>query len=126
DDSDVVPNPNDPASVPPSTVGPDQLVTPGDPDGVVVEDPGQLAGSPPTIVPSLWSGWPSSWYPPLWNGQAQQLVDTAWMCLDYNSAVFAAMPPYLVDAAPSLTADWLNCPDPDLYGCWEDFARELF
>src|SRR5262245_65936442 len=66
---DIVPNPNDPATVPPSTVGPDQLVNPGDPDGVVIEPTTTFAGSPPSIIPSAWSGWPAEWWPPLWNGQ---------------------------------------------------------
>jgi HK97 family phage portal protein len=36
------------------------------------------------------------------------------------------MPPYLVDAAPTLDADWLNNPDPDQYTSWEEFAKSLF
>ena len=36
------------------------------------------------------------------------------------------MPPYLVGAAPSLAADWLTNPDPDLYGSWIEFAKQLF
>ena len=36
------------------------------------------------------------------------------------------MPPYLVGASPSLPADWLNNPDPDLYTSWEEFAKQLF
>ena len=71
DDSDIVPNPNDPAANPPASVGPDQLVNPGDPDGVEVPVAGHLTSHLPAIVPSLWSGYPSSWYPPLWNSHVQ-------------------------------------------------------
>src|SRR4029450_7734615 len=89
---DIVPNPNDPASVPPSTVGPDQLVTPGDPSGVRVPGTG-TDWAPPRIIPSAWSGWPADWWPPYWNGQqAQALTDTAWMCLDLNSSVLSTSP----------------------------------
>jgi HK97 family phage portal protein len=36
------------------------------------------------------------------------------------------MPPYLVNAATSLQADWLRNPDPDVYTSWEEFAKTLF
>jgi HK97 family phage portal protein len=36
------------------------------------------------------------------------------------------MPPYLVDAPPSINADWLNNPEPDVYTSWEEFAKQLF
>jgi HK97 family phage portal protein len=125
---DITPNPNDPASVPPSTVGPDQLVQPGDPDGVVLTGADPPAWQPPTIIPSAWSGWPAEWWPPYWNGSMQTtLTDTAWMCVDYNAQQLSTMPPYLKDAAPSLQADWLNNPDPDAYpGGWSEFAHQLF
>jgi HK97 family phage portal protein len=58
--------------------------------------------------------------------QVATLTDTAWACLDLNSSVLASMPPYLVDPAPTLNADWINNPDPDVYTCWEEFARQLF
>ena len=59
DDSDIVPNPNVPAANPPASVGPDQLVNPGDPDGVETPAAGTTSHLP-AIVPSLWSGYPSS------------------------------------------------------------------
>jgi HK97 family phage portal protein len=123
---DIVPNPNDPASVPPSSVGPDQLVVPGDPHGVVLEGTDTPAGLPPRILPSAWSGWPAEWWPPAWGSTlSQALTDTAWMCIDLNASVFSEMPPYLVDAAPSLSSDWLTNPDPDVYFAWEEFAKQL-
>ena len=125
DDSDIVPNPNDPAANPPASVGPDQLVNPGDPDGVEFPVAGTTSHLP-AIVPSLWSGYPSSWYPPLWNSHAESLTDTAWTCIDLNASLLATMPPYLVDAAPTLDAGWLVNPEPTLYASWCEFAKELF
>src|SRR5947207_4716708 len=117
----VVPNPNDPLAVPPSTVGPNQLVTPGDPHGVTV-DPTEPPYSPPPprIVASGWSGWPADWATPNWSNSTQHLTDTAWMCVDKTARALSTMPPYLVDAAPTLSADWMNNPDPDLYVSWEE------
>ena len=48
---------------------------------------------------------------------------TAWAALDLNSSVFASMPPYLVNASASLPQDWLSNPEPQVYNCWQDFAR---
>jgi len=124
-DEGVVPNPNDPASVPPSTVGPDQLVTPGDPHGVTVTGTDLPAGPPPRIVASGWSGWPADWNTPNWSNQLQRLTDTAWLCVDKTARALSTMPPYLVDAADTLSADWMNNPDPDLYVSWEEFCKSL-
>jgi HK97 family phage portal protein len=124
DDGPVTPNANDPASVPPGTVGPPSAV-PGDPDGVVLLSEGEPSPWPRSIVrPSAWSGWPAEWSTPLW-GHAQALTDTAWLCVDLNSSVMSIMPPYLVNAAPSLSADWLVNPDPDRYHSWVQFAKAL-
>jgi HK97 family phage portal protein len=125
---DVVPNENDPASVPPSTVGPDQLVTPGDPHGVAFagDDPPLVSSR---IIPSPWSGWPADWWPPYWGSGGSSmasLTDTAWGAIDLNASVLSTMPPYLVNAAPTLNADWLNNPNPDVYTSWEEFAKQLF
>jgi HK97 family phage portal protein len=123
--SDEVPNGNDPADVPPATVGPPAAV-PGDPHGVVVTgDPGFT--SPPRIVPSAWSGWPADWAPPFWgNSQLGALTDTAWACLDLNSSLLATMPPYLVGAPGSLDTSWVRNPEPLTYTSWEEFAKQLF
>jgi HK97 family phage portal protein len=43
-----------------------------------------------------------------------------------NSNVFSAMTPYLVDAPPSLNAEWLRNPNPDVYTSWEEFAKRLW
>lgn len=81
------------------------------------------------ITPSPWAGWPTDWLDPTWNGYAgfNALVDTAWACLDLNSSVIGAMPPYLTRAGeviPSKT--WMSNPDPDKYVSWDDFAKEAF
>ena len=124
-DVPTTPNGNDPATVPPATVG-DDTYRPGDPDGFVLDTSAGSGRGRARIVPSPWSGWPAEWDTPLWGGQAAILSDTAWAALDLNSSVFASMPPYLVDASPSLPADWLTNPHPDVYNCWQDFARQLF
>lgn len=109
----------------PGTVGP-PTATPGDPDGVVFV-PGEDGTAPPPVPrPSAWSGWPADWNTPAWTDHAAALADTAWACLDLNSSVLASMPPYLIDPADTLNADWLNNPDPDRYASWEDFAKQLF
>src|SRR5262245_29387572 len=123
---DIVPNPNDPASVPPSTVGPDQLVAPGDPSGVTIEGADTFTGPPPRIIPSAWSGWPGEWWPPNWSGRMSQLTDMAWLCLDKNSKALATMPPYLVNVAPSLNVGWLANPQPGVYTSFSEFTRQLF
>lgn len=97
------------------------------PPGISVEGGTSMAGGPPPrVVPSAWAGWPADWQTPAWGPTLASLTDTAWACLDLNSSVLASMPPYLVDAAPSLSADWLTNPDPDLYPSWEEFAKQLF
>lgn len=119
------PNSN-PAGAPPASVGPPDAV-PGDPDGLTIT--GETADwSPPRIVPSAWSGWPPDWYTPYWGsggGIQSNLTDTAWMCIDFNASQLQAMPPYLKNAAPSLQADWLNNPDPDVYSGWGEFMKQL-
>lgn len=116
------PNDNDPASVPPGTVGPH---TTGDAHGVqmIPYEPGPPAFPPPRAQP--WAGWPSEWQTPNWFGRVETLTDTAWMCLDRNAGVIASMPPYLVGASSSLPVDWLNNPDPDTYVSWFEFAKQL-
>ena len=107
---EIVPNPNDPASVPPATVGPPAAV-PGDPHGVEIVDGGPSI-PPPRVVRVRLVGLAGRLVPPTWNGQLDALTDTAWTCLDLNSSVLATMPPYLVGAADNLDAGWLRNPEP--------------
>jgi HK97 family phage portal protein len=125
--ADEVPNGNNPADVPPGTVGPDGAV-PGDPHGVLLVDDGPPAPPWPRsrFTASPWSGWPAEWATPSLYGRVQSLTDTAWACLDKNSGALATMPAYLVGASPSLPVDWLNNPDPEQYPSWWAFIRQLF
>ena len=100
---------------------------PATPPGVTVEGGGGTTGPLPRIVPSPWAGWPPDWNTPMWGPwPLAALTDTAWSCIDLNARVLASMPPYLVDAAPSLSADWVTNPDPDVYTSWDEFAKSLF
>ena len=117
------PNANDPVTAAPGTVGPPD-VNPGDPSGFEVTGESS-SWFPPSIVPSAWSGWPADWATPNWGGAVQTLADTAWMCIDLNSSLLSTMPPYLVGAAPSLSSDWLNNPQPETYASWEEFMKQL-
>jgi HK97 family phage portal protein len=122
--SDEIPNANDPAAAAPGTVGPPSAAA-GDPHGVVLAGDSPPPSGLPRIVPSAWSGWPDGWATS-WYGPSRVLVDTAWMCLDLNSSLISTMPPYLVNAAPTLSADWLVNPNPDLYTSWEEFAKQAW
>ena len=62
----------------------------------------------------------------MWNNHVQSLTDTAWTCVDLNASLLSTMPPYLVNAAPTLDAGWLVNPEPSLYTSWEEFAKQLF
>jgi HK97 family phage portal protein len=120
----LLPNGNDPATHPPATVGP-PTARPGEVGAIEIidEGPGRRRTGPPPAAP--WSGWPAEWATPNWYGQVQQLTDTAWACLDKNASIFSSMPPYLVGASPSLNADWMTNPDPNMYGSWNEFAKQL-
>ena len=123
----VEPNENDPATHEPGTVGPEQLISSGDPDGIMLLGEPGLYTAPSTFTASPWSGWPSGWNTPNWsNTSPTSLGDTAWMCLDLNASALSTMPPYLVGAPPSLDAGWLTNPNPAIYTSWEEFAKQLF
>jgi HK97 family phage portal protein len=122
---ELIPNDNAPESVPPATVGPPSA-RPGDARGVLVEEGGGGVPPVPVMRAAPWSGWPAEWNTPNWDGFVQRLTDTAWFCVDLNASVLATMPPYLVEAPPTLDAGWLQNPDPDVYTSWEEFAKQLF
>ena len=110
----------------PRGVGSDAV--PGDPNGVVVDptEPAFSPPAPPRVLVQPWSGWPADWSTPAWNGHYQRLLDTVWLCQDINTGILSTMPPYLTGSAPSLDAEWLRNPDPDVYASWEEFARVLW
>ena len=105
--------------------------------GLIVEGDPPTVGPRPgdvTVLPAVrstvpvqpWAGWPAEWQTPNWYGRVEALTDVAWSCLDLNSSLLSAMPPYLVNARESLDADWLNNPNPLVYSSWEEFAKQLF
>lgn len=118
------PNGNVPPASDPNTVGP-PLQSGGDPNGVEIVASDGGGSSPPLIHASRWDGWPDPWFPPIMAPRVAALSDVAWSCLDLNSRVFGAMPPYLLGASDGLPRDWLTNPDPDQYGSWSQFARQL-
>ena len=123
---DDTPNTNPPPATPPSVAVPDY--TPGS-EGAIELDIGP-PGTPwprSSLHASPWDGWPANWSLPglAGDGRVENLIDTAWIALDLNAAVYASMPPYLVGASPNLSADWIVNPSPDHYNAWSDFAHAL-
>jgi len=117
-------NGNDPALNPPATVG--ATARPGDPHGLEIVDDGGTPRGPTRFTASPWSGWPAEWSPPIL-GQFEDLVDTAWMCLDLNASVISTMPPYtLTGGLLARPPGWLDNPDPEMYTSWEEFAKQLW
>ena len=119
------PNGNDPADVPPATVGPTEYRA-GEAGAleIIDEGPGIPRSGPPPAAP--WSGWPAEWNTPSW-GQVNTLVDTAWLCLDLNSSIISTMPPYATQGNGITTPPtWLANPDPDLYSSWDEFAKQAW
>lgn len=120
---------------PPSSVGPDW--NPGDPDGLELTgfDAATETRSLPWVQPSPWSGWPQDWQTPPFTTQQgfnmqvglQKLIDIAWACLDMSSNVVSAMPVYLLRNGQIIPpVQWMTNPDPTVYTCWQEFAKQLF
>jgi HK97 family phage portal protein len=120
----VEPNDN-PAGVPPASVGPPDA-TSGDAHGFILDyEPSAPSLPPPSIIPSAWDGWPAEWWTPAW-GRVQELADLAWACVDLNARILSTMPPYIVNGATTLDTSWKTNPDPEIYTSWEEFAKQLF
>lgn len=113
----VVPNDNGPADY-----------SPGDPGGVEFAGEVTESRSLPFPVPSPWSGWPAEWGTPNWQaGKLNQLIDTAWNCLDLNASVLASMPVYRMKSGRIVEPlSWMGNPDPSIYTSWYEFAKQLF
>lgn len=80
-------------------------------------------------LPSPWSGYPANWEPPGWqiNAGVNKLVDIAWQCLDLQSNIVSAMPVYQTKKGKIIDPEeWMNNPDPAIYTCWQEFAKQLF
>lgn len=118
--------PNENTATPPS-VGPG--ARPGDPDGLVLEGEDTFSGELAAIHPSPWDGWPAHWNVPSWGlgGHFDNLVDTAWTCIDLNASVLASMPVLRVrDGTVIDPTSWMAVPDPSIYASWDEFAKQLF
>jgi len=91
-----------------------------------IVDEGGTPRGPTRFTASPWSGWPVEWATPIL-GQFENLVDTAWMCLDLNASIIATMPPYALTGGELRSPpSWLGNPDPDLYTSWHEFAKQLW
>lgn len=104
--------------------------SPGDPHGVEVESYEGEARSLSFPLPTPWSGYPSEWSTPNWGSSANglnQLIDTAWACIDLNSSVLSAMPVYRTQSGQIVSPmSWMTNPDPDIYSSWQEFCKQLF
>lgn len=104
--------------------------SPGDPDGLEIEPGEEIAvRALPFPSPTPWSGWPAEWSTPNWSAQSglNNLIDTAWACLDLNSRVLAGMPVYRLKSGQVIEPrTWMSNPDPDIYTSWQEFAKQLF
>lgn len=114
--------------VTPNDNGPEDY-EPGDPNGI--ELTGELTESRSLVTPfsSPWNGWPSDWATPNWqsNTGISRLVDIAWACLDLNSNIVSAMPVYRLRNGQIIEPkQWMMNPDPNIYTCWQEFAKQLF
>lgn len=112
---------------PSSTVGPRSSA--GDPEGLVLEGEETYSGELAAIHPSPWAGWPADWNVPNWGfgGHFNNLVDTAWMCIDLNASVLSSMPVFRTrDKKIIESPSWMTNPDPSIYASWAEFAKELF
>jgi hypothetical protein len=114
----ITPNDNGPANT-----------NPGDPDGFEYQASETEARSLPVPAPSAWDGWPSGWDVPNWQVDTgiNKLVDIAWACLDLNSNIVSAMPVYQMRGGKIIDPEmWMDNPDPTIYTCWQEFAKQLF
>ena len=119
------PNDNPPASVPPATVGPhdDRVIR----TGRVHRRWCRYTPWPGSRRPQAWAGWPAEWQTPNWYGRvaASDRHRLGLPRLEQRHSRRRCRP-YLVGASPTLPADWMNNPDPDLYTSWDEFAKQLF
>lgn len=117
----VTPNENGPADI-----------HAGDPNGIEILGEPLESRALPVPLPTPWDGWPSDWGTGWSQGgaidaQLGKLVDIAWACLDLNSNIVSSMPIYrLRDGRIIEPTSWMTNPDPDIYTCWQEFAKQLF
>ena len=117
------------ADVVPNAAGDDPDYRPGTEGAldIIGDDLEQRALSIP--APSAWSGYPANWNVPDWqvNQGINSLVDIAWQCLDLQSNIVSAMPVYQTKNGRIVDPEqWMANPDPEIYSCWQEFAKQLF
>ena len=113
--------------MPPASVGPPDAA-PGDPDGVSLleSEPAPpnraAAGDHAVAVGRLAGGVVAARV----GTASPALTDMAWACIDLNARALATMPPYLVDAAPTIDAGWLTQPGPGHLLQLGELRKQLF
>lgn len=84
----------------------------------------------PVLNASAWDGWPTGWNTPDWKQLStgvNKLVDIAWQCLDIQSNIVSSMPVYLTKGGRIVEpVTWMANPDPAIYSCWQEFAKQVF
>lgn len=102
----------------------------GDPNGLVIDIPLTESRGLSIPPPSAWDGFPTGWQTPDWNSAdagITKLADIAWGCVDLNAQIIASMPVYQLRNGQIMDPEqWMSNPDPDIYTCWQEFARQLF
>lgn len=90
------------------------------------------------IQAAPWEGWPGDWQTPWstfgdWGRGMGRLNDVAWNAIDLNSGILATMPTFVRDRSGARTdpddlgaPSWLLNPEPLVYTCWEDMARQAW
>lgn len=119
----------EPTGITPNDNGPDTF-NPGDPDGIEFVGDALEARALPILSASGFDGWPTGWATPDWQKVTtgvDKLVDIAWQCLDLQSNIVSSMPVYRTkNGAVVDPVQWMNNPDPTIYSCWQEFAKQVF
>jgi HK97 family phage portal protein len=104
--------------------GNDHVMYPAETTPVMTE-----AMSVPPVMP--WSGWPVEWDTPNWGSSAGvpnmiSKISTVYGCIDMNSSILAAMPPYrLVGKTVVSPVAWMNNPQPEVYTGWIEAMKQV-
>jgi len=125
-------NPNIDPPPPPETVGPNASEGFGN-QHVMYPAASQLPYTQGIYAPPVmpWSGWPVEWNTPNWGGalgmaEIASRVSIVFGCIDLNSSLLAAMPPYrlmgdeVVDPLP-----WMRNPEPQVYNSWSEAMKQV-
>jgi HK97 family phage portal protein len=88
------------------------------------------AGSPP-LQAQAWAGWPVEWQVPSnftrTGAPGYGMSDIVFAAIDRNATAFGSMPVVVSKGlAPQPSPTWLTNPQPEVYTCWAEFARQLW